>query len=278
MNFLATCIIFWIPTAFTTDESFEYSEQCEWGQKFPECVGDHQSPIELNCQDATEFKDVPPMRFHCYTRTIPGESWILKNTGYTVQLSICPHYNLKPKVDGGFLPGVFDFVSLHFHWGSTDRQGSEHVLNDKRFALEMHLLHKNDKYCSYEEAANQKDGLLVISVLFKRAKDIKFSPIFNIVDRLEDVTDFGNETRFDEGFSLASLFPIKKNKYFTYQGSITVPPCSETVTWVVFPQYLPISCGELKEFRKLKDCKGEPLVDNFRRTQPIEDRIVVMIK
>lgn len=267
-----------IPTALSADETYEYSEQCEWGENFPECTGDSQSPIELSCKDATEFNEVPPMKFHGYSRTIPGESLILQNTGHSITLTICPHYSLKPKVDGGFLPGVFNFYSLHFHWGSTDRQGSEHTLNDKRFSLEMHMIHKNDKYCSYQEASNQKDGLLVIAVLFKRAKDIKYSPLFNIVDRIEDVLNFGNQTHFDEGFSLASLFPVRKSRYYTYQGSMSAPPCSETVTWVVFSQYLPISCPELMEFRKLKDCKGEPLVDNYRRTQPLGDRIVVMIK
>lgn len=264
--------------ALLADENFEYSEQCSWGERFPECLGDNQSPIELKCKDATEFKDVPCLNFHSYSRTIPGESWILKNTGHSVKLSICPHYNVKPKVNGGFLSGTYVFEALHFHWGSTDRQGSEHTLNDKRFSLEMHMVHVNDKYCSHKEAVNQKDGLLVLSVFFKRARDIKFSPIYNVVDRLEDVVDFGNRTTFDEGFSLASLFPIRTNRYFTYQGSITIPPCSESVTWVVFAQYLPISCPELNEFRKLKDCKEEPMVDNYRNIQPLGDRIVVLIK
>lgn len=276
MNFIT--FIFLIPTVLSSTVPFEYSEQCEWPQKYPECGGDYQSPIELSCKDAQEFDDVPPMKFHSYSRTIPGGSLILKNTGHTVELTICPHYKLKPKVDGGFLPGVFDFVNIHFHWGSSDRQGAEHILNEKRLSLEMHMVHKNNKYCSLEEASTQKDGVLIISILFKKAGDIKFSPIYNIVDAFEDIVNFGNQTHFDEGFSLASLFPVKKSRYFTYQGSITVPPCSESATWVVFAQYLPISCGELKEFRKLMDCHGEPMVDNYRKTQPVGDRIVVLVK
>lgn len=259
-------------------EPFEYSRQCDWGKKFPMCLGMNQSPIEINCREATSFNNVPPMKFHGFNRIVPGESWIMRNNGHTANLKMCPHYSKKPRVDGGFLPGVFIFENVHFHWGSSDRKGSEHVLNNKRFGLEMHMLYKNDKYCNMDTAISRKDGLLVLSVLFKKATDVKFSPIFNIVDRLEDIEYFGNKTKFDEGFSLGSLFPIKKNRYYNYQGSLTIPPCSESVTWVVFEQYLPITSGELNEFRKLKDHNEEPMVDNFRKVQAVGDRIVVKVK
>lgn len=271
-------IIFSISLVFSKNIEYEYSEQCEWPEKFPECGGSHQSPIELNFKDATEFHDAPSLKFHSYSRIIPGDSWILTNTGHTMKLTICPHYDIQPKVEGGFLPGTFNLHNIHFHWGSKDTQGSEHVLNNKYFALEMHMVHWNDKYCSYEEARKFKDGLLAFGVLFKKADEIKFSSIFKIADAIENVLNFDNETHFDDGFSVGSLFPVKKCKYFTYQGSLTVPPCIEVITWIVFYQYLPISCGELREFRRIYDFNNEHVMDNFRKVQPIGDRVVGLIK
>ena len=62
---------------------------------------------------------------------------------------------------------TFEFYQLHFHWGSANNKGSEHNINGKAFPLEMHMVHFNQAYGTFSDAADQKDGLAVIGFLFK---------------------------------------------------------------------------------------------------------------
>lgn len=61
----------------------------------------------------------------------------------------------------------YEAMAVHFHWGSPQQKGSEHLLNGRRYDLEMHIVHRNTRYQSDEEARNQTDGLAVLAVLFK---------------------------------------------------------------------------------------------------------------
>ena len=60
---------------------------------------------------------------------------------------------------------MFNFELAHWHWGSNSTQGSEHTYDGKRFPMEMHMVHYNDKYPNITEAMKQNNGLLVISLV-----------------------------------------------------------------------------------------------------------------
>lgn len=62
---------------------------------------------------------------------------------------------------------VYLFDRMHFHWGSKNSIGSEHAILGKKFPLEMHIVHFNDKYTSLTEARDRRDGLLVVAVFFQ---------------------------------------------------------------------------------------------------------------
>lgn len=70
----------------------------------------------------------------------------------------------KPYIFGGKLPGVFEFESFHFHWGSSSDRGSEHNIDYERYSMEMHLVHRNQKYQTLVEARDHPDGIAVIAV------------------------------------------------------------------------------------------------------------------
>ncbi len=59
------------------------------------------------------------------------------------------------------------FEQLHFHWGSNDSIGSEHVIDDIYYAMEMHLVHYKETYKSFDAAIDKPDGLVILSVLYK---------------------------------------------------------------------------------------------------------------
>lgn len=65
---------------------------------------------------------------------------------------------------------MYEAIEVHFHWGSPLCKGSEHQINQRRYDLEMHIVHLNTKYGSVEEAREYDDGIAVIGAFFKVEK------------------------------------------------------------------------------------------------------------
>lgn len=158
-----------------------------------------------------------------------------------------PEFDLN--IRGGFLQGRFKFHDLHFHWKPTDRCkfGTEHTIGDKRTHLEMHLVHYNVKYSSYEDALRNRDGVSILVFLFKKSKAIQISSLYPIVRKLRKVLDVDQQTTFDKGLAFESLIPIPKCKYFTYYGPSAQKSRTEVVTWIVFQQILKITPSDVSE-------------------------------
>lgn len=87
----------------------------------------------------------------------------LHNNGHSVTLIIPKRENFTefPYIFGGKLRAQYELVGLHFHWGERNNKGAEHVLNDIRHPIEMHIIHRNRKYTTFDEAIKHKDGLTV---------------------------------------------------------------------------------------------------------------------
>jgi hypothetical protein len=62
-----------------------------------------------------------------------------------------------------------------------------------------------------------------------------------IVQLLPLVTMPGSQSHLNKSILLASLLPMTKHLYFTYNGSLTTPPCLEVVTWIEFKQPILLS-------------------------------------
>lgn len=68
-----------------------------------------------------------------------------------------------------------------------------------------------------------------------------------------------------------------RDKLFSLQGSLTTPKCNPAVTWIIFPDTIPISLNQIAKFRTLSNgIEGLLLVDNFRHLQPIGNRKVFL--
>ena len=70
---------------------------------------------------------------------------------------------------------------------------------------------------------------------------------------LNEILLKGQKTIIKETLSLKSLFP-RYSRYWSYKGSLTTPPCSECVTWLVFKEPIEISSEQLSSFRELYSC------------------------
>ncbi|XP_047378606.1 carbonic anhydrase 13 isoform X1 [Sciurus carolinensis] len=139
----------------------------------------------------------------------------------------------------------------------------------------LHVVHWNsDKYPSFVEAAHEPDGLAVLGVFLQIGEHN--SQLQKITDILDSIKEKGKQTRFTN-FDPLSLLPPSWD-YWTYPGSLTVPPLLESVTWIVLKQPINISSQQLAKFRSLLcTAEGEAaafLLSNHRPPQPLKGRKV----
>uniref|UniRef100_A0A8C3IGE6 Carbonic anhydrase 8 n=1 Tax=Chrysemys picta bellii TaxID=8478 RepID=A0A8C3IGE6_CHRPI len=108
--------------------------------------------------------------------------------------------------------------------------------------------------------------------------EVRLSPNYVVCRDCEVIND---------GHSIQIILKSKSDPllrdYWVYEGSLTIPPCSESVTWILFRYPLTVSQLQIEEFRRLRThVKGAELLegcdgmlgDNFRPTQPLSDRVI----
>ena len=70
-------------------------------------------------------------------------------------------------LSGGPLKDTYVFEQLHFHWGENDFEGSEDLINNHSFPMEMHAVFYKEDYKSFKEALNYSDGLAILAYLYE---------------------------------------------------------------------------------------------------------------
>ncbi|KAM7361900.1 carbonic anhydrase 2-like isoform 2-T2 [Cochliomyia hominivorax] len=268
MQFSVKIILFVVFVAlFKANDAYEHTNQALWYDiDGAECSGDRQSPIELNSLDALISYGIPSIRFHNFNLT-NMELAELVNNGHSADLTI-PRTNFA-SISGGPLEGAtYITESLHFHWGSRNYHGAEHVVDSRRSSMEMHIVHRNSKYLTVDEATRHPDGLAVLGIFYhvdSSADD--FVGLKRITDALPDIQEYNSSTKVKR-LNLLKLFGhINTEIFYTYEGSLTTPPCSQAVTWIVFPEVIKISQHQIDLFRSLYDSHGNALVNNYRHLQ-----------
>ncbi|NWW81404.1 CAH14 anhydrase, partial [Climacteris rufus] len=90
------------------------------------------------------------------------------------------------------------------------------------------------------------------------------------------------ETVAIPSFSIRDLLPPSLDRYYRYNGSLTTPPCSQSVLWTLFPQPVRISRAQLEQLQgslysteEAEEEEPQPLVDNFRAPQELNQRPVL---
>ncbi|XP_064600587.1 uncharacterized protein LOC135466815 [Liolophura sinensis] len=217
-----------------------------WPDMEERCNGKQQSPINI-VTSQTDFN--PKLKdFTFYDSKEMGTKMTVKNNGHTVKVTMNSgvHY-----VYGGGLPSTYQTLQLHFHWGSTEHQGSEHTVDGQAFPLELHVVNYDSKYSSVMEAIDKPQGLAVLGVLFYMSKEDN-EVLEPILETLPHVKDPDSDTEQPvKAVSIESLMPHDTSKYYRYNGSLTTPGCYESVVWTVFDEKLPISYDQMQKFREL---------------------------
>ncbi|XP_011374227.1 carbonic anhydrase 13 isoform X3 [Pteropus vampyrus] len=248
----------------------EHNGPIHWKEFFPIADGDRQSPIEIKTEEAKYDSSLQPLSI----QYDPRSARIISNNGHSFSVDFDDTED-KSVLRGGPLTGTYRLRQFHLHWGRSDDHGSEHRVDGVCFAAELHVVHWNsDKYPSFVEAAHAPDGLAVLGVFLQIGE---FNPqLQKITDILDSIKEKGKQTRFTN-FDPSSLLPPSWD-YWTYPGSLTVPPLLESVTWIVLKQPIKISSQQLAAFRALLcSAEGEAaafLLSNHRPPQPLKGRKV----
>jgi carbonic anhydrase len=207
-----------------------------WGELAPEnklcAVGNRQSPIDL--RDTLKV-DLEPIQFDYR----PGGFTVL-DTGRTVQVSLPPGQSITVR------QRRFMLQSIQF------RRPAEERINGRGFDLSAQLLHRDDQ-----------GRLAIVSVLFNEgeASQPALQKIWNHLP-LERLTP----EPIPDGLDLTAMLP-KERGYFTTMGSLTTPPCTEDVLWLVLREPVSLTAQQLAVFSRLYPMNARPV-------QPAGGRIV----
>lgn len=241
-----------------------------WHLDYPHCGGVKQSPINIVTSDViVDSKRLTPIEFRNYDKAKENAQYTLINNGHTVQVDVTDHFI---KINGSGLPGTFVAKQFHFHWGKEDSRGSEHSVNGQYFPMEMHIVHYNKKYGSYENALNRtSDGLAVLGFLFEVGP--YNSPFQTIIDKFGDI-EYKYQNISIDAFPLTQLIPENLTKFYRYEGGLTTPPCYESVQWTLYHDTIKIAEEQLDKFRsKIYENEGSTggsvidISDDFRPVQ-----------
>lgn len=161
----------------------------------------------------------------------PAEAEVV-DTGHAIQVN----------TTGGTLTlgeTIYDLQQFHIH------TPSEHTVDGTRYAAEIHLVHEND------------EGQTAVLALFVEEGDARNPALDDWIQ--------GSETTLAT-YDASALLPERRS-YFYYEGSLTTPPCTENVRWVVLDAPIPASSAHLDPLRAQYDGNARPI-------QPLNSRTI----
>lgn len=192
-----------------------------WGElsaEYSRCRdGQNQSPVDL----VADFTVALPELVFEYKGTPLRET----NNGHTIMVNVEPGRNFLAIPEK---QQRFQLRQGHFH------SPSEHTVNGEHFPMEIHLVH-----------ASEKGHLFVVGVMVEEGdENAMLNKIWSFMPEQVGQSTAAPLTVFEAGV----LPPTRE--YFAYAGSLTTPPCSEGVSWVVLRAPLTASAAQIARFKE----------------------------
>jgi carbonic anhydrase len=242
--------------AHATEAEWSYSGDTgpeHWGENFTLCgIGRNQSPINITPDDHTldiskivtepQTTASKPIGFLTINPNYQEVPLRIINNGHTVEVEY------EPGSEMTVLGRTFGLKQFHFH------SLSEHQIDGASFPLEMHLVH-----------ADEGGNLSVIAILFQEGEPNPF--LATLWKHLPE--EIGEEVVVaEEEINVGDMLP-SDSTYYYYNGSLTTPPCSEGVTWLVLKESLEASKEQIEA---LQTAIG---FANNRPVQPVNARVIL---
>lgn len=208
------------------------TQWAELDPAFGNCAkGARQSPIDIR---DTVKADLPALEFQ-YAKTAAT----FVNNGHTIQVNLPPGQVLNV---GG---KAYALLQFHFHTPSEEMVAGRHT------AMVAHFVHR--------DAAGE---LGVVAVLLEPGPSNEaLAPVFAHLPRP------GEKITVDDlVLDLAAMLPSDR-RYYAFEGSLTTPPCSEGVNWMVLKTPVRLGAEQIKAFRRLFNANARPV-------QPLNGRVV----
>ena len=234
----ATAAVLLVAGAFASEPAhWEYAGAtgpAHWAELSPNyhaCAGANQSPIDLaGMVDA----DLPAIRFG-YSAT--GTEVV--NNGHTIQVAFASGSSID--LDGR----TFALQQFHFH------APSENLIASESFPMEVHLVH-----------ADSDGKLAVIAVMFRLGEANAA-----LAEAWAKMPEAPGRSTLQTAISAADILPAERG-YYRFNGSLTTPPCSEGVRWLVMKEPVSFSAAQLQRFTGI-------IAPNNRPIQPLNARVVL---
>uniref|UniRef100_A0A671P6M6 protein-tyrosine-phosphatase n=1 Tax=Sinocyclocheilus anshuiensis TaxID=1608454 RepID=A0A671P6M6_9TELE len=245
-----------------------------WASAYPECGERNQSPVDIPDLDTQVSQECQELTLDGF-ETKSSNRTTMKNTGKTVSIVLKNDYFVR----GAGLPGRFKAEKLEFHWGSTNGSaGSEHSINGKKFPVEMQIyFYNSDDFDSLSTAIKERRIIAAMAVFFQVAKKVNIAAE-PIITGLKRVVHHEKETNLGP-FILRDLLPSSLGSYYRYTGSLTTPPCSKVVEWIIFSRPVYLSYHQLEAFYSIFTTEQQDHVksvdylrNNHRPTQNLGSR------
>jgi len=192
--------------------------------EFSACsTGKRQSPIDI--REGIKLS-LDPVTFD-----YKPSAFKVQDNGHTIQVNL----GVGNSID--VLGQRFELVQFHFH------RPSEESIDGRRFDMVAHFVHKS-----------LEGRLAVVAVLIERG---------SVQGQLQQVwnnlpLEKGDTVNARGLLDLERLLPVERG-YFTYMGSLTTPPCSEGVLWMVMKQPVQASGEQLGVFARLYPMNARPI-------------------
>jgi carbonic anhydrase len=198
-------------------------------------LGKQQSPIDIDTS-ALVAGNLGGLVFH-YRGETPG----MVNNGHTIQHN---HEDDGSRIE--FEGKRFLLEQFHFH------APSEHTIDGKHFPVEIHLVHR------------ASDGEIAVVAVFLEEGSSSIALRLIAGEKMPD--KHGEKATMKQPVYLRDLLPSKAS-YYTYEGSITTPPCTEGIRWILLKHRVEASADLLQKMASI-------LQGNNRPVQPLHGRKV----
>jgi carbonic anhydrase len=203
-----------------------------WGKLDPAwkacSAGKEQSPV--NISNAKLNKALQPVEFHYMAGPVT-----LENNGHTVIVHV---------QKGSYIvaDGVrYDLQQFHFH------HPAEEAVKGKLSDMVVHLVH---------QSADGKTAVIAVRMIEDRGQpNALLSALWTALPKAA-----GQTAKIDDPLNPGGFLPADRS-YWTYTGSLTVPPCTEGVKWFILQQEMPLSREQLRAFAAIFPVNSRPLQD-----------------